>query len=73
MGSRFQLYLEPMLSPVVEKKNISETTLPEYQGRSYVYAKFFSVHIWTKHMGRFYHNSDGLLMVIVQNVCVEPI
>ena len=31
------------------------------------------VHIWTKNMGRFYHNSDGFLMLCVQNVCVEPI
>ena len=24
-------------------------------------------------MGRFYHNSDGLLMLCVLNVCIEPI
>ena len=31
------------------------------------------VHIWTKHMERFYHSSDGFWMLCVQNVCVEPI
>ena len=27
----------------------------------------------TKHMGRFYYNSNRFLMLCVQNVCVEPI
>ena len=35
--------------------------------------KRICVHIWTKNIGRFYHNSDGFLMVCVQNVCAEPI
>ena len=44
------------------------------QGRSYVYTKRICVHIRiTKYMGRFYHNSDGFLMLFVQSVYVEPI
>ena len=29
--------------------------------------------IWTKIMGKFYHSSDGFLILRAQNVCVEAI
>ena len=35
--------------------------------------KLICVHIWTKNMGRFYHNFDGFLMVYVQKLCIEPL
>ena len=31
------------------------------------------VHIWTKIMARFYHDSDGFLMLCVQNLCIDPV
>ena len=43
------------------------------QWRSYIYAKTHLRTHFDKNMGRFYHNSDGLLMLCVQNVCLEPI
>ena len=35
--------------------------------------KHICLHIWTKNIGRLYHNYDGFLMICVINVCVEPI
>ena len=43
------------------------------QGCSYIYAKRKCVHIWNKHMRKFYRISNGFLMLSVQNMCVEPI
>ena len=51
----------------------SETAVAENQGRSYVYAKRICVHIWTKNMGKCYHDSDGFFVLCVQNVCLELI
>ena len=31
------------------------------------------LHIWNKNMGIFYHSSNGILMLCLQNVRVEPI
>ena len=31
------------------------------------------VHIWNKHMRKYYRSSNGFLMLSVQNMCVEPI
>ena len=42
------------------------------QGVATYMQKCICIHIRTKNMGRFYHNSDGFLMLCVQNVCVEP-
>ena len=65
------------LEPATTRSKVARsTTEPSrssiLQGRSYVYAKtHLRIHL-DQNMGRFYHNSDGLLMLCVQNVCVEP-
>ena len=47
--------------------------LPVCSGVAMYTQKRICLHIWIKKMGRFYHNSDGFLMLCVQNVCVETI
>ena len=44
-----------------------------YRGVAIFTQKRICIHIWTKNMGIFSHNSDGFLRLCVQNVCVEPI
>ena len=38
----------------------------DFRGVASYTQKHKCVHIWTKHMGRFNHSSDGLLVVCVQ-------
>ena len=38
---------------------------------TYTQKRINCIQILTKYMGRFYHNSDGFLMLFVQNI--EPI
>ena len=54
-------------------KSLSVKPRTQYRGVATYTQKRICVHIWTKYMGRFNHNSDGKLDVCVQNVCVEPI
>ena len=49
MGSRFQLYLEPMLSTVVEKHVIARQLYLKTRDVATYTQKRICVHIWTKH------------------------
>ena len=53
-----------------------EILIFRWQGCSYnvrIRKNAFAYTFGPKNMGRLYHNSDGFLMLCVQNVCVEPI
>ena len=43
------------------------------QGHSYIYAKTEVRTFGPENIGKFYHSSDGILILCVQNVCVEAI
>ena len=43
------------------------------QGRSYEYANTQVRTQLDQNMGKFYRNSDGFLMLLCRDMCVEPI
>ena len=45
----------------------------QYKGVATYRLKHKCVHIWNKNMGRFYHSSDGCLMLCVQDMRIEPV